>query len=78
MNIFNLTLRDGPGKMPIGRMQNLFERSVNDTPALQQKVSLLIVTENGEFSHYADPHTDALWVGFALGLRCAERLANAQ
>lgn len=29
---------------------------------------------NGKFSHYADPDTDTMWLGFALGMRCQERL----
>lgn len=76
MNIFHLTMKDRPGVISIERAQNLFERSVNNTPPLNRKVSLILVMEDGRFSHYADPHTDALWLGFAIGLRCAERLQS--
>lgn len=65
---------DGPGKMPVDDMRMLFEQCIINTGALAQNTPLGIMEVNGKFHHYMDPDTDTMWLGFALGLRCAERL----
>jgi hypothetical protein len=44
---------------------------------LRDTTPLGIVEVNGEFSHYMNPETDTFWLGFALGMRCAERVQKA-
>lgn len=70
-------IKDGPGKMPVALMRTYFERLVNDTDVFKANTPLGIMEVNGEFSHYMDAETDTMWLGFALGMRCAERLAAA-
>lgn len=72
-----LKIMDGPGKMPSEAMRKLFEMSVVSTAKMKKHFPLEPQTEGGEFSGYGDPKTDLLWVGFAIGLRCAERYRNA-
>lgn len=68
-------IKDAPGKIPVALMRTYFERLVNDTAVFKANTPLGIMEINGEFSRYMDADTDALWLGFALGMRCAERLA---
>ena len=69
-----LDIEDRPGCMPKAVMRKLFEHAVKSTPAIAGNTPLGVVTINGEFSHFANPETDTMWLGFALGMRCAERL----
>ena len=71
-----LDITEGDGKLPKVVMRTYFERMVNDTPTLKENTPLESVTVNGQFSHYMDPETDTMWIGFALGMRCAQRVAN--
>ena len=70
-----LNMRDRPGVIPIAVMRAHFESAMKGTPHFQ-KQPLGIMEINGQFSHYMNPETDTLWLGFAIGMRCAERLAN--
>jgi hypothetical protein len=72
-----LDIVDKPGVIPKAVMREYFEKAVNDTPALRASIPLGIVEINGVFSHYADSETDTFWLGFALGMRCAERVGKA-
>jgi hypothetical protein len=58
-------------------MRSLFEECIRDTKKLSDTTPLGVMEVNGEFSHYMDPDTDTMWLGFAIGLRCAERLARS-
>ena len=71
-------LKDREGAMPKAGMRKLFEASVRQTPALARHYPLDIAEVDGVFDHYVNDDTDRLWVGFALGLRCAERLSKTQ
>jgi hypothetical protein len=51
-----------------------FEKAISDTPAFREKIPLEIMEINGEFSHYMHHDTDNMFIGFAIGMRCAERL----
>jgi len=73
-----LDVADKPGKISKAEMRAYFENGVNNTPALKANTPLGVVTVNGKFSHYADPETDTMWLGFALGMRCAERVQAAK
>lgn len=75
----NIKIQDGPGKMAVADMRPLFERSIEDTPLLSKTFKLGFAANKSsmEFVHYLSPETDAAWVGFALGMRCAERLVRA-
>lgn len=73
-----LDIVDKPGKISKAEIRTYFEGAVNGTPALKANTPLGIVSLNGEFSHYADPETDTMWLGFALGMRCAERVQTAK
>ena len=66
------------GRLPtVANMRKLFEEAVNSTPALKKNTPLGIMEINGQFSHYMHPDTDTLWIGFAIGLRMAQRMADA-
>jgi len=73
-----LDIADRPGKISKAEIRTYFEGAVNNTPALKANTPLGIVKLNSEFSHYADPETDTMWLGFALGMRCAERVRAAK
>lgn len=70
-----LQLKDKPGCISVAEMRSHFERGVNDTPVLKKNTPLGVVTINGEFSHFANADTDTMWLGFALGMRAAERIS---
>lgn len=65
---------DKPGCITKATMREYFEKSINATPAFKKNIPLGIMEINGEFSHYMNPTTDTMWLGFAIGMRCAERL----
>lgn len=67
-------VKDQPGVMPVSEMKDLFERVVMETPVFASNTPLGIMEINGQFSHYMHPDTDTMWLGFALGMRCAERI----
>jgi hypothetical protein len=72
-----LQMKDRPGRITVAEMRTRFEQAVNGTPKLKETTPLGIMEINGEFSHYMDPSTDTMWIGFALGLRFAEREQRA-
>lgn len=73
-----LKIKDLPGRITVAEMRSLFEKSINDTAVFKANTPLGVVTLNGEFSHFANPDTDTMWLGFAIGMRCAERMAAAK
>ena len=70
-----LRMLDRAGAVSVARMREAFEKSIRDTPVLQQHTKLDAVADGDAHSHYVDPRTDVLWLGFALGMRAAARLA---
>ncbi len=72
-----LDIKDKPGAISKKLMRHYFEGAINNTAALKANTPLGTVTVNGEFSHYANGDTDTMWIGFALGMRCAERVQSA-
>ncbi len=69
-----LNIKDKPGCITKAEMRSYFEKAITDTPLLRDKTPLGVMEVNGEFSHYMDADTDTMWLGFALGMRVAERL----
>ena len=74
-DVLPLRMLDRAGAVSVARMREAFEKSIRDTPALQQHTKLDAAATGDVFSHYVDPRTDVLWLGFALGMRAAARLA---
>jgi len=73
-----LTIKDKPGCITVADMRDYFEGAINNTPAFKANTPLGVMEINNTFSHYLDSDTDTMWIGFALGMRCAERIAAAQ
>lgn len=73
-----LNVKDKPGCISVETMRTYFEGFVRDTPAFANNTPLGTVTINDQFSHYADSETDTLWLGFAMGMRCAERVEKTK
>ena len=67
--------KDKPCCITDAEMKHQFEVSINSTPAFKANTPLGVVCVNGEFSHYANADTDTMWLGFAIGMRAAERIA---
>jgi hypothetical protein len=70
-------IKDRPGVISVNVMRVYFERGVKETETLAEHVPLDCDMVNGVFQQYTNPETHAMWVGFALGMRCAERIAEA-
>ncbi|CUJ39034.1 hypothetical protein [Achromobacter ruhlandii] len=72
-----LTIKEKPGSITVAEMRKYFEQGINNTLALKENTPLGIMEINGEFAYYLDSDTDTMWLGFALGMRAAERVARA-
>lgn len=68
-----LKMKDRPGCISVAAMRTRFEQAITGTPKLKESTPLGVMEINGAFDHYMDADTDTLWIGFALGLRFAER-----
>lgn len=74
----DLVIRDRPGVLTTDFMHQCFESAIKSTPHFKNSASLNYVKSQGTFfSHYVDDAVDKLWLGFAIGMRCAERLLKA-
>ena len=72
----NIKIRDS--SVPsVAKMRELFESSCNNTPALKRNTNTDPLLNMGGFSGYKDTQTDAMWIGFSIGLRCAVRFVDA-
>ena len=69
-----ITITDRPGALPVAHMRTLFEQSANSTESFRNRYDLTTLKYNGEFAGYKSAETNTFWAGFAIGLRCAERL----
>ncbi|HCW19190.1 MAG TPA: hypothetical protein DHL02_14820 [Achromobacter sp.] len=72
-----LTVKDVLGRISVADMRRYFEGAINSTPALKANTPLGVMEINEQFAYYMDGDTDTMWIGFALGMRCAERVAIA-
>ena len=73
-----LQIKDVTGRISVAEMRGFFEQGIQQTPALAERFPLTPVSVNGAFSHYMEPDTDTAWIGFALGMRAAERIQSAK
>lgn len=73
-----LTIKDKPGCITTDEMRRHFEAAINGTPTLKANTPLGSLSFNGKFSRYANADTDTMWLGFAIGMRAAERIAATQ
>ncbi|VVE76542.1 hypothetical protein PCA31118_05234 [Pandoraea captiosa] len=71
-----ITIKDKPGCITVDEMRNYFENSIKETALLTANTPLGVMEINGKFSHYVTPDTNTMWIGFALGMRAAERLVS--
>ncbi|TAL89244.1 MAG: hypothetical protein EPN62_08570 [Candidimonas sp.] len=69
-------IKDVDGRITVTKMRGLFEQSIRQTPIFRDNTPLGIMEVNGQFSHYMNADTDTMWIGFAIGMRCAERLQD--
>jgi hypothetical protein len=76
MNIYGKKIKDKPNCIPVGMMRTMFEQSMITT-GLMGPEDLGAMEINGNFSHYFKPDVDLIWLGFALGMRCSERMEEA-
>ena len=65
----SLSIRDYEGCLPSSQIRIAFEKSVRETTTLRKHFPLTM-----EGGYYNDARTNDAWVGFATGLRCAERI----
>ena len=72
-----LTIAEKPGAIPVAQIRECFEQAIRETKALADNTPLGTMEINGVFSHYMDPDTDTMWLGFALGMRYHERMLKA-
>jgi hypothetical protein len=70
-------IRDRSGCIATETMRALFEQCIRDTPSFRQTMPLDHLPGDGTFGYYVDPQTDSMWLGFAIGMRCAERITKA-
>lgn len=68
-------IRDWPGRITIAEMKPLFEDTMRAFRGLSTRVSLDPAYLDGETGYY-NTDTNLMWIGFALGMRCAERIAK--
>jgi len=74
----SLLIKDGPGKLPVAVMRHYFELVVKNTSTVQKYAPLVAELDgDGNFKRYQDATADAIWIGFALGLRMWERYLMA-
>jgi hypothetical protein len=71
-----LDVKDRPGVISSKVLRVYFERAVRDTEAFATHFPLDSVTRDGS-TEYVTPATQSMWLGFAIGMRCAERIAAA-
>lgn len=70
-----LAIRDREGVLPVSIMRDYFERAMRDTEQFRDQP--LEIQSGNQFA-YESEETDILWTGFALGMRCAERIQKAR
>ncbi len=67
-----LVMVDREGAIPISIMHHHFEEAMRQTPKFSEQ-PLERATVNGH-DIYKNDETNLVWNGFALGMRCAERI----
>lgn len=70
-----LVIKDRRGVITTAAMRVHFEGMCRDTPCLHPQPMDATVIDS-TFHCYQNEETNMLWLGFALGMRCAERAAK--
>ncbi len=55
-------------------LRDRFETFISASPDLKKCVDLGAMKINREFAYYMNDETEAMWLGFAFGMRSAERM----
>lgn len=58
----------------IESLREHFEKYVSESPRLRKNTPLGKMIVNDKFSHYMDEDTDNMWIGFAIGMRLANKM----
>lgn len=53
------------------KLKATFEDFVKSSDRFKDNTPLGTMVINGAFHHYMDADTDTMWIGFAIGYRCA-------
>ncbi len=72
--MLNVTIKDGDGKLKVEKMRKCFEQAIAASPGFAEKINTEADYAAGVFIGYKDVDTHCLWTGFALGMRCMERV----
>jgi hypothetical protein len=73
----NKRVLDYEGAVPTSAMRTLFERVIHETSQFRDALDITPEMKGGQFDGYKDEDTNMLWVGFAIGVRCSARIADA-
>lgn len=68
-----LVIKDREGVLDQQTMLELFKMAVTQTPALHRAVELGSTTQADGTVVFVNAKTQAMWVGWALGMRCGLR-----
>lgn len=60
----------------IESLRGHFEKYISESPKFRGNTPLGKMMVNEKFSHYINPDTDTLWIGFAIGMRLAEQICR--
>ena len=71
-------MKDRPGFRTQKLMRHYFESAVKQTAVLAARVQLDCTVGADGAVTYAHQDTQTLWVGWCLGMRCAERIEQEQ
>lgn len=58
----------------IESLREHFEKYISESPKFRGNTPLGKMMINDKFSHYMNPDTDTLWIGFAIGMRLAKKI----
>lgn len=64
---------DREGEIPAADIRVLFEKVIKFTPKFSATTDVTPSTPEGEFRGYVDDITNAMWIGFAIGIRLMDR-----
>lgn len=67
-----LMIRDREGFISAKLARHYFERAVRENTFLAAPLDCTVGADG--LVEYADPQTHAMWVGWALGMRCQQRI----
>lgn len=71
-----MVIRDRPGCITVDELRTQFEAAVRQVGVLARRLPLEAEVVAGQFRRYYYTDTDMAWIGFAIGMRNAERLTR--